>query len=35
LLFFNNFAIAWTVILVSHLLFVFIKKPKDFQNQST
>ena len=30
LVFFNNFAIAWAVILSSHLLFVFIKKPKDY-----
>ena len=35
LVFFNNFAIAWAVILSSHLLFVFIKKPKDLKKQST
>ena len=35
LVFFNNFAIAWAVILSSHLLFVFIKKPKDYKKQST
>ena len=34
LVFFNNFLIAWTVILSSHLLFVFIKKPKDLKKQS-
>ena len=35
LVLFNNFAIAWALILSSHLLFVFIKKPKDFKKQST
>ena len=35
LVFFNNFAIAWAVILSSHLLFVFIKRPKDLKKQST
>ena len=35
LAFFNNFAITWSVILLSHLLFVFIKKPKDYEKQST
>ena len=27
--YFNNFAIVWSVLLASHLLFVIIKKPKD------
>jgi hypothetical protein len=31
LVFFNNFAIVWVVILSSHLLFVFLKKPKDLK----
>ena len=35
LVFFNNFAILWSVGLVIHLLFVFIKKPKDKAKQST
>ena len=35
LVFFNNFAIAWAVILSSHLLFVLIKKPKEYKKQST
>ena len=35
LVFFNNFAIAGAVILLSHILFVFIKKPKDYTKQST
>ena len=35
LVFFNNFAVIWAVILSSHLLFVFIKKPKDYEKQST
>ena len=30
--FFNNFAIVWSVLLASHLLFVIIKKPKILQN---
>ena len=33
--FFNNFAIIWTILLASHLLFVIIKKPKDLEKQST
>ncbi len=33
--FFNNFAIVWAVILLSHLFFVIIKKPKDYTKQST
>ena len=33
--FFNNFAIVWAVILLSHLFFVSIKKPKDYTKQST
>ena len=35
LAFFNNFAILWSVGLVIHLLFVFIKKPKDLEKQSS
>ena len=35
LAFFNNFAILWSVGLVTHLLFVFIKKPKDLEKQSS
>ena len=35
LLFFKNFAICWSIILASHLIFVIIKKPKDLENQST
>ena len=33
--YFNNFAIFWSVVLASHLLFVIIKKPKDTSKQST
>ena len=33
--FFNNFAILWSVLLASHLLFVFIKKPKVTSKQSS
>ncbi len=33
--FFNNFAISWSIILLSHLLFVIIKKPKELKKQST
>jgi len=33
--FFNDFAISWAVILSSHLLFVVIKKTKDYKKQST
>ena len=33
--FFNNFAIIWAATLFSHLLFVFLKKPKDYKKQST
>ena len=35
LVFFNNFVVVWTVILSSHLIFVFIKKPRDYAKQST
>ena len=35
LVFFNNFVIAWAVVLSSHLLFLFIKKPRDLKKQST
>tara|TARA_Y100001968_G_C19403792_1_gene742512 strand:+ start:203 stop:352 length:150 start_codon:yes stop_codon:yes gene_type:complete len=28
--FFNNFAIAWSVILLSNMVFVIIKKPKEY-----
>ena len=33
--YFNNFAIFWSVLLFSHLLFVIIKKPKDTSKQSS
>ena len=33
--YFNNFAIVWSVLLASHLLYVIIKKPKDTSKQST
>ncbi len=33
--FFNNFVLLWSIVLASHLLFVFIKKPKDTTKQST
>ena len=33
--YFNNFAIVWSVLLASHLLFVIIKKPKDTSKQSS
>ena len=33
--FFNNFSITWAIILSLHLLYVFIKKPKDYKKQST
>ena len=33
--FFNNFAIAWSVILSLHLFFVIIKKPKNYEKKST
>ena len=33
--FFNNFAIFWSILLASHLLFVILKKPKDLENQSS
>ena len=32
--YFNNFAIFWSVLLASNLLFVIIKKPKDSEIQS-
>ena len=35
LIFFNKFVTAWLVMLLSHLLFVIIKKPKDYAKQST
>ena len=35
LVFFNNFAIGWAIVLSLHLLFVIIKKPKDYTKQST
>ena len=35
LVLFNYFAIAWAVILASHLGIVIIKKPKDLKKQST
>jgi len=33
--FFNNFAIFWSILLASHLIFVIMKKPKDTSKQST
>jgi len=33
--FFNNFAVFWSILLASHLLFVIIKKPKDLEKKST
>jgi len=33
--YFNIFAIFWSFLLASHLLFVIIKKPKDTSKQST
>ena len=35
LVFFNKFAISWGIFLSSHLLFVVLKKPKDYKKQST
>ena len=35
LVFFNNFSIAWAVILSLHLLYLIMKKPKDLKKQST
>jgi len=35
IVFFNNFAIIWSILLASHLLFVIIKKPRDLEKQST
>ena len=35
LAFYNKIAIFWSFVLVSHLLFVIIKKPKDLEKQST
>ena len=32
---FNNFAIFWSFLLASHLLFVIIQKPKDLEKKST
>ena len=32
--FFNNFAILWSTLLATHLIFVIIKKPKDSETQS-
>ena len=33
--FFNKFAIFWSIVFSSHLLFVILKKPKDFKKTST
>ena len=33
--FFNNLAIFWAIILLSHLIFVLIKKPRNLEKQST
>ena len=35
LVFFNNLAIVWGLILFSHLVFLISKKPKNFEKQST
>ena len=32
--FFNEFVVLWSTLLSTHLLFVFIKKPKDTEIQS-
>ena len=32
--FFNNFALLWSTLLATHLIFVIIKKPKDSEIQS-
>ena len=34
LVFFNNFVIFWTFVLSFHLIFLLIKKPKDYEKQS-
>ena len=34
LVFFNNFAIIWSIALATHLLYVIIKKPKDLEKKS-
>ena len=33
--FFNNFAIIWSVILLFHLVFVIMNKPKEYEKKST
>ena len=33
--FFDSAAIFWSILLVSHLFFVLIKKPKDLEKKST
>ena len=35
LAFFGGFAIIWSILLLFHLLYVFIKKPKEYEKQST
>ena len=35
LAFFSNFALIWSILLIAHLLFVIIKKPRDYGKQST
>ena len=35
LVFFNNYVVVWAVVLSLHLLFVIIKKPGDYEKQST
>ncbi len=35
LAFFNNFVIIWSAILSLHLFFLIIKKPRDYNKQST
>jgi hypothetical protein len=32
--FFNNFAIFWSLLLTSHLIFVILKKPNENSKQS-
>ena len=35
IVFFNKFAIFWSILLSSHLLFVILKKPKDLKKTSS
>ena len=34
IVFFDNCAIFWSIVLASHLIFVIIKKPKDLEKKS-